>query len=165
MSERTHESVQYLKQSLWLTKITIGTTCQAYFKNYDFVSCRILRFLAGEKNTGWCHFIVTTMSLCHKKREGIERQHKRQRKAKTEKKHLVSMACLSGFTDRHHIQCDCISVCKSFLFFFVFSSFVCIHIVYEAKTWSSTLHKVASSLKSHSGRKAADLRNGRMNKR
>ncbi len=53
-----------LLQKLWFCQLP-----------YFTISC-------GGKNTGWCHFIVTTMSLCHKKREGIERQHKRQRKSK-----------------------------------------------------------------------------------
>ncbi len=55
------------------------------------------------------------------KREGIERQHKRQRKAKTEKKHLVYMACQSVFfwKTSHPMRLhQCLSGCKYVFFFF-----------------------------------------------
>lgn len=75
MSERTHESVRHLKQSLQLPKITIRTTCQAYFKSNDFVSWCI-QFLAGRGKKYWLVSFHTYYCVIG------ERQRKRQERLK-----------------------------------------------------------------------------------
>lgn len=56
---------------------------------------------------------------------------------KTEKKQLVSMACLSGFIDRHHIQYDCNCVFVHTYFFFFYLQFcMCIQCVHETSLYA-----------------------------